>query len=231
MMTCFIIEDNELARLTLRQYIEQSGLLTLAGEFENAMEAYRALQQQIVDVVFLDIGLPDMSGIELLSLLSNRPYIIFTTASREHAADAFDMEAVDYLVKPVSFARFQQAVNRALRLKNAAPPAEKLNGHSTIFVKEGKDLVRVNLASVLYVEALGDYVKIQTDQRWYTVHATMKEMEEKMLPLGFLRVHRSYIVNTRQVNSFKDGVVAVQKHEIPVSDRYKSPLLASMQML
>lgn len=226
-ITCFIVDDEPVSRAMLQYYISQLPWLSLRGEFEDGHTAAETFRKNPVDALFLDINLNGMSGIALAELLSPRPLIVFTTASREYGPEAFALEAVDYMVKPITQDRFLLAAEKLKRTCEQERQAAADN-EAFIFVRDHKALVKVSIADIVYVEALGDYLKLHTAQRFYTMLGTMKMMEEKLKPMGFMRVHRSYLVALRAVEGLESGNIIIGTQRIPVSDTYKADLFAEI---
>ena len=222
-MSCIIIDDEPIARNILKEYILRDDRLMLVQDYSNASDALRELTQKRPRIIFLDIKMPKISGFEMLRSLPQHPHVIFTTAFREYAVEGFDLNAVDYLLKPFSFERFLQAVNKAYVLVSPelAPdhsvPSTHVAGDEDIFVKSDGKLVRIHLADILYVEALKEYIRIFTPQGNRVVYQTMQNMEERLPKEYFFRVHRSYIAGLRHVQSIEGNCILVNGVQIPVS--------------
>jgi DNA-binding LytR/AlgR family response regulator len=205
--------------------INNTPFLTAAGSFTNPVEAAEVLRTQSVDLLFLDVEMPLMSGIELLGTLQHPPLVILITSSKDYAVQAFEHAVVDYLVKPVSYARFLQASQKALEMaeRQSAAGAENIEAAASnefTFVKVDNKLVRVTFADVRYVEALGDYVHIITGHSKLIVYSTMKGVEEKFPSSVFVRVHRSFIVNVKYIQALEDNMLTVEGKQIPVGQTY-----------
>ncbi len=224
-MTCYIVDDDPVSRTILHHFVSQVDWLVLKGEFESAHEAIAALQTDAVDLLLLDINMEGMSGIEMAEGLEEKPIIVFTTASREYGPEAFSLNAADYLVKPISQQRFLQAMD-GVRAAHQAAKAPQVQDEEAIFVRDLKSLVKLKVQDILYVEALGDYLKLHTAQRFYTQLGTMKQMEEKLKPFGFKRVHRSYLIAIRYINGMEAGQVLVGNYKVPVSETYKPEMMS-----
>jgi two-component system LytT family response regulator len=223
---CIIVDDEPLARELLTTYISKIENWIVNAACRTVAEAYQALYQNEVDVIFLDINLPDVNGIDFLSTLKNPPQVVFTTAYAEHAAKAFDLHAVDYLVKPITEARFREAVYKVERLRNmpeAPPPQKQETDH--LFLKQDNRLVKVRFDDILYVEALKDFSKVFLKEKTMLASAHLKLMED-LLPSGhFIRVHRSYIVAIKAITAVNGTTVEIGKQEIPVGNTYKDSLM------
>ena len=231
-MRCLIVDDNQLARMAMKQLVNQVQMLELVAECNDAMQAYNYLNNGQVDLLFLDIEMPGMTGIELTKKLgTKRPLIIFTTAKTDYAVEAFELNVVDYIVKPVSLARFLQAVEKAKETLDSNKQEVKIEAKEFVFVKDNGILKKLNLDDILYLEAMGDYVKVHTAQKFHVLHSTLKSIEEK-LPLNkFLRIHRSYIVSLQKIDFIQDGIITIGKATIPVAETYKSALNKRLNLL
>jgi DNA-binding LytR/AlgR family response regulator len=224
-MKCLIVDDNLIARATLSQLATHVSDLTVVGECTNALEAYQYLQENEVDILFLDIEMPEMSGIELTkSLNAKGMVIIFTTSKKEYALEAFDLNVADYLIKPFSPARFLQAVGKAREILGSKNDKVQLNNDEFIFVRDSNIMRRLRFDDILYAEAMGDYVKFYTTQTFYAIHGTLKSAEERLPAAKFIRVHRSYIVAVGKIDTFQEGGLVVGGKYVPVADAYRKSL-------
>jgi DNA-binding LytR/AlgR family response regulator len=231
-MKCLIVDDNKMARMALKQLVAQVQSLDLVAECSNAMEAYNYLNAVPIDLLFLDIEMPDMTGIELIKKLGNkRPLIIFTTAKKEYAVEAFELNVVDYLIKPLTQSRFLQAVEKANETMESRKEEMKVEEQSFVFVKDNGVLKRISIDDILFLEAMGDYVKVHTAQKFHVVHATLKSIEEKLPPSKFVRVHRSYIVAINKIDFIQEGTITIGKTTIPVADTHKANLNKRLNLL
>jgi DNA-binding LytR/AlgR family response regulator len=196
------------------------------------MEAYNYLNSGQVDLMFLDIEMPGMTGIELTKKLGNKKsLIIFTTAKTDYAVEAFELNVVDYLVKPVSLSRFLQAVEKAKEAFDSNKQEVKIEAQEFVFVKDNGILKKLNVDDILYLEAMGDYVKVHTAQKFHVLHSTLKSIEEKLPPNKFLRIHRSYIVSLQKIDFIQDGIINIGKANIPVAETYRSALNKRLNLL
>jgi len=224
-MNCIIIEDEPAAQSILENHISKNPSLRCVGTFGNAFSAQAFLSERPVDLIFLDINLPEMSGVSFLRSLVHPPLVIFTTAYSKYAVDGFDLEAVDFLLKPFSFERFCKAVNKAL---------EKFNAHnpntipSKITVKSGKKIYQLALDDILFVETCGDYVTIQCCAKKLVVHGTLKSWEERLKGLLFLKIHRTTIVNLAKIDHLDGNIVRIADFSLPVSEPFQELLLERM---
>lgn len=225
-MKCIIIEDEKPAQELLSGYIGQCPALELKGVYGHAMEAQAALNSGNVDLLFLDINLPLISGIDLLKSLKNPPQVIITTAYPEFAIEGFNLDVTDYLLKPFSFARFLKATNKALKGQSGDGKADFVSGDSTshepVILNIDKVLYRLNPADILYVASDRDYVSFHTTTRKYVVVGALKRWEEQLPNEQFLRTHKSYIVNLNHVTQVNGNQLRVGRDTLPVGRKYKS---------
>lgn len=219
---CLVVEDEPLAQQVLEKYITAHPCLELAAICSNALEAQSFLAKQPVPVVFLDVNLPRLSGISFLKSLYHPPHIIFTTAYPEYAVQGFELDAVDYLLKPFSFERFLKAVNKLLE-KLDKKAEQSLS--SSIFIKTGKKVFNVKLEDIRYVEALDDYVKVVTTQSQHLVNDTLKSLMEQLPATHFVRVHKSYIIAKEHIVFLEGNYVRIGEMDIPVGLSYRDELL------
>ena len=218
--------------MALKQMVGQIQTLEVTAECENAMEAYNQLGSNHVDLLFLDIEMPDISGIDLIKKLGNKkPLIIFTTAKKDYAVEAFELNVVDYLVKPVTQSRLLQAVEKAQETLDSDKEEVKIEEQGFVFVKDNGMLKRISIDDILFLEAMGDYVKVHTPQKFHVVHATIKSIEEKLPASKFLRVHRSYIVAINKIDFIQEGTITIGKTTIPVADTHKANLNKRLNLL
>lgn len=231
-MNAIIVDDNKIARTTMKQLVSQVKDMKLVGECENAMDAYNLLQEQPVDLIFLDIEMPGMTGLELTKNLGNkRPLIIFTTSKKDYAAEAFELNVADYIVKPVTNSRFIQAVNKAREILQSNTEEVKLKEDEFIFVRDSNIVRRLKLDDILFAEAMGDYVKLFTVQKFFAIHTTLKAVEERLPASKFVRVHRSYIVSLTKIDSIQDGALLIAGKPVPVADAYRAALNKRLNIL
>lgn len=231
-MKCLIIDDNAMARMAMKKLVEQTPSLELVAECKDAIEAYHIINSKPVDLLLLDIEMPGMSGLELTRNLGNKkPLIIFTTAKPDYAVAAFELNVVDYLVKPISPARFLQAVERAAEALATENADVKVQAKEFVFVKDNGVLKRINIDDILYLEAMGDYVKVYVPQRFHVLHSTLKAIEEKLPPQKFVRVHRSYIVSLNKIDFIQEGAICIGKANIPIADTYRPVLNKRLNLL
>lgn len=230
-MKTIIVDDEPLALEILEEFINKVPELKLVKKCQNAIEAGEILRKQDIDLIFLDIQMPQLTGIEFVKSLTKPPKIIFTTAYSQYALEGFELNAVDYLLKPISFDRFMKAVNKALPQAQASANTDHEEieaGPDFIFVKADKKLVRLKYNEIQYVEGLKDYVIIKTDTGRVITLQTMKSLEEKLPTPPFMRIHRSYIVNLDKINAVVGNMVEVmekgQPKSLPVGKNYRDEL-------
>ena len=238
MKTCIIVDDEPMARNLLKAYVEKTPNLTALAMFGNPLEALVFLQETEVDLLFLDVQMSELTGISLLKVLKKKPTVILTTAYSEYAIEGYELDVTDYLLKPITFERFLKAVEKA-SLKIATEKAAELvqtsaemvanptvaNDNHFIFVKDGRQLVKVNLSDILYIEGLKDYVKIHTAQRIITSIQRLKLLEELLPQTQFIRVHHSFIVAVDWIEIIERERIKIGKNIIPVSDTYRKSFL------
>jgi len=230
-MKALIVDDNDIARTTLVHLAKQIPNLVIANEYNNAIEAYHHLQNNQVDLIFLDIEMPEMTGIELTrNLVSKDIIIIFTSSKKEYALEAFELNIADYLLKPFTPARFLQAVSKAQIILDSKKEHVQFDKEEFIFVRDSNITRRLSLDDIFYAEAMGDYVKFYTSEKMFAIHGTMKAAEERLLKNNFIRVHRSYIVAVGKIDTLQDGGVVINGKFIPVADAYRKTLNAKMNV-
>lgn len=221
-ITCAILDDEPIARNILEDFITHDDRLLLEGNYKNAKDALKGITSQPIELVFLDINMPGLTGFQFLKSMTNPPAVIFTTAYREHAMEGFDANAIDYLLKPIAIERFLLSVNKAWKFlrSSGSETTEAIANVDTndfFFVKADGGLVKTIFAEILFIEALKEYVKIVTKDKSVITYHTISGLEEK-LPAGkFYRIHRSYIVNIKAITSIEGFTVKIDKHELPVS--------------
>lgn len=226
-LKCAIVDDSTLQRLSIVKLIDNHPSLSLASEYNNAIEAKMGLANTEIDLIFLDIEMPILSGFDLLDDLVNKPQIIFVTGKTKYAFKAFDYDAVDYLRKPISKERFLNAVHKAItihKLKNE----DSFDDEDFIFVKSNLKKRKVFLNELRYIEALGDYVKLVTDHDALVVLSTMKAFETILPEERFMRIHKSYIVNLDKVERYNSKVIELEKEELPLSRNRKAKLIEAL---
>jgi DNA-binding LytR/AlgR family response regulator len=228
MLNCIIIDDEPLARKGLKEYISDADFIHLAGEFDNPIKAMDVLMTEKIDLIFLDIQMPKMTGLEFFRSLPHAPMVIFTTAYPQYAVDGFELNAVDYLLKPFSFDRFWKAVLKARALKDS-PNAPLPAGEADYFyIKSDNKLVKINYADVLFAEALQNYVAIHTEQKKFITYLTFHSIEEHLPSNRFVKTHKSYIVAMNKVESIEGNEIKIGAHRIPISRTEKEAVLEKL---
>ena len=231
-MNCLVVDDNKMELAAVKQLISLDTSLHLIGECTDAADAFQKILDHPIDLLFLDIEMPELSGIELVkSLDGKRPMIIFMTSGTEYAAEAFDLNVVDFITKPLVPARFLQATTKAKELNKVKSFSLEPRNDEFIFIRDSNIIRRIKLDDILYMEAMGDNVKICLSNQVYSIHSTMKAVEQKLNPRNFLRVHRSFIVNISKIDTIDGGMLIMEQNMVPVSDAYRSALNKRMQVL
>lgn len=212
-MTCLIIDDEPIARDILRTYISDTPQLTLAGECESAMDALVFLKEHTTDLIFLDINMPKLSGISFLKSLSAPPKVILTTAYSEYALEGYELDVVDYLLKPFSFERFLKAVNKL--------PVQPAHDTAHIVIKADGKTYRINEKDIIFAESQGDYITLHTTDERHTFNQTLKSFANQLSDAKFQRVHKSYIVSMRHIDYVEGNMIHIEGHDIPIGKAYK----------
>lgn len=224
--TCVIVDDEPLAHQVLLEYINRSGNLSVVRQFYSSPEAFAYLSVQPPDILFLDIEMPELSGVELLKQLPHKPLTIFITAFLNYSLEGFELGVLDYLVKPVRYERFELAMNRAiqfLQLQRLQQELEQKTGNTpTLLIKSGNKKITVKRSDISHVQAMKDYIIIYCGTEKYVVRSTMKEVEELLGATDFLRVHKSFIVARKNINFYGGSRIEFPGFEIPVGRKYKA---------
>ena len=235
MLNCIIIDDEATARAITEQYCSKLDHLKIVAMFDNALDAIKYVNDNSVDLIFLDIHMPELTGFDFIDSLNNPPNIILTTSDANFALDAFEYACIiDYLVKPIKLPRFIKAVTK---IKEAPQPKiEKENTETSeaandLFVNIDRRLVKINIPDIYLIEAKGDYINIKTETKNHIVHTTMKKIEEKLPKTLFLKVHRSYIINVQKIIDIEDNSVLIKKDVVPVSRSNRPELMRKLNLL
>jgi DNA-binding LytR/AlgR family response regulator len=230
-----IVDDEPMAGSFLERYCEKNGSLQVAGAFEDAVTALNYLQKNEIDILFLDVEMPNLSGFQLLDQLSYMPKVILTTSKTDYAFNAFEYGVADFLKKPVTFNRFQEAITKITEplIEKKLEPVLKIPAINLeeIFIKADGKLTRLNFQEILYIESLGDYVKYFTATKNYVTLSTLKAVEEKMSSINFMKVHRSYIVNLQKIKDIQDNSLVIEGKVIPISKSYKSEVMSRINVV
>ena len=227
-INCIIVDDEPLAIEIMESYVQKVDQLELKGSFRNAVTAFSYLQSNPVDVIFLDIQMPKLTGIDFLKTLKNPPKVIFTTAYRDYALDGFELEIVDYLLKPIPFDRFLKAVGRVIQQPSQALAKTPVLGDSTeqpLFFKVDKKMVKVMMSDILYIESIKDYVKVKTHDKEIITQQKIGYLEESLPKHIFLRTHRSFIAAINKIESYSASEIEIGKIQLPIGRNYKNEVL------
>jgi DNA-binding LytR/AlgR family response regulator len=225
---CLAVDDEPPALLLMEKYINAVPLLAFAGKCSNAVDALSILQREPVDLIFLDIQMPYILGTDFIRSLANPPRVVFTTAFRKFAVEGFELDAVDYLLKPISFERFLKAVNKAMKLdlnplqhlpQDTLAKTETEPSH--LFLRADRKNLKIQLNEILFIESLKDYIKVVTNDRTIISKQSISSIEENLPQNEFLRIHRSFIVARTKVDSFTSGIIQIGKYELPLSRSYR----------
>ncbi|MGC4034671.1 MAG: LytTR family DNA-binding domain-containing protein [Chitinophagaceae bacterium] len=230
---CIIIDDEPLARKGIKEYVNDIDFLNLIGEFEVALKAVDLIKNGLAKLVFLDIQMPKITGLEFLKTIKQGPPVIFTTAYPQHALEGFELNALDYLVKPISFDRFLKAALKAkefyeVRQKNTVMDTSEATQQDYFFVKADNKLVRISFDDVLFAEALQNYVTIHTKEKKYITYLTFKSVEEYLPPHKFIKTHKSYIVSVSKIDSIEGNDLRIGNHYIPISRNEKEEVMEKL---
>lgn len=236
-MNCIIIDDEATARAIISQLCSNVPSLNVLEEFPNAIQAIKYLNQYEVDLIFLDIHMPDFTGFDFIETIKNPPKIVLTTSDSNFAIQAFEYDCiVDYLVKPITPERFQKAIQKAesspvnATNSSSSEHVETTSGND-LYVNIDRRLIKIDIPSIYLVEAKGDYILIKTEDKNYTVHSTLKKIEEKLPDSLFLKIHRSFIINIQKIIDIEDNSVLIKKDVIPVSRSNRPELMKRLNLL
>ncbi|MGF1638322.1 MAG: LytR/AlgR family response regulator transcription factor [Cyclobacteriaceae bacterium] len=226
---CIVVDDDAFSRDLVAKHIDRTGYLQLCQVFENAIDASNYLKDELIDIIFLDIRMPEMSGMEFVQTLEDEYEIVLISTAEEYALEAFEKNVTDYIIKPVEYARFLQAVKRAkkkidLRRSDTEDVKE-------FYVRSDSKLVRIPVDKILYIEAMADYVVIHTREKKHIVHFTMKGLESRLPTKNFVRIHRSFIVNTTAIELLEDNSILIKEKMLPIGSSYKDNLMDRLNLL
>lgn len=224
MTRCLIIDDEPLARQLLESHVRQVKTLQVVGTCETAIEAFELLHREQIDLLFLDIQMPGITGLNFLKSLKNPPKVIFTTAYMEYAVEAFELEAVDYLLKPITFERFIKAIQKIGTQKEIPPVPQSQPSDEAIFIKVQKRLLRIAYPDIFYIEGFGDYIKVVTANTVHTSYSTLNKIGELLPEQQFMRIHKSFIINLRHIQFVEGNLVRILDKELPLGVTYKEAL-------
>ncbi len=235
-MNCLIVDDESISRCMLLKMCTKVDFITIVGECNNATEALIHLQNHDIDLIFLDIHMPNLTGIEFVRTMRQLPQIIFTTSDKTFALEAFEHNVTDYLIKPVSYPRFLKAVHKANAIyekNNSSPSTSTLSNteHESLFLKEEGRLTKLNMSDILWIESVGDYAKFITLKEVYTVHSTLKKIEARLPSERFHKIHRKYIINLSRIVDIEDHSVLIKDKILPISRRSKESLMKKLNFI
>ena len=229
-ISCVLVEDDILSLTIVERLVERTGLLEIKGKFDSPEEALRWLVNNEIDLLFLDVEMPGITGLEIIRSLSYKPDVIIISARSDYAAEAYDLSVIDYLVKPIKdYPRFLSAVNKVIvkrRMHIGRHQADE-----RLFVKIDSLLLQIDFGAILWVEGFGDYIKIHTPDKTHTIYATLKKLGDKLDKKKFVRVHRSYIVNISKITNIDPHNLEINKKIIPIGETYKEELLSKISVL
>lgn len=220
-----IVDDEPTARDILEYHLQKIDSIEIVGNCKNAIEAFTILNKEAVDLIFLDINMPDISGLSFAKAIGQRTKIIFTTAYREYAVDGFDLQAVDYLLKPISLERLIQAVNKFQTEQVAAISIISSFAEPFLFVRSDRKMVKVNFQSILYIESWSDYLKIHTTDKMILTRENISSIKDQLPTADFIRCHRSYIVNFSKITAYTNEYIEINDRMIPISRSYRNEVL------
>ena len=228
---CLIVDDEELALNVLEKYIALMPSLKLVGKCDSAVEAITFLHNEEVDLLFLDINMPELSGLDMLKTLTHPPKVILTTAYSEYALESYEYGIVDYLLKPIKLERFIKAVNKVVKILDIKIESQdkSIEHKQTIFIKEDQISYNLEFNQILYIEAYGNYLKIHTTEKTYVTRETMQHIYDNLPQTSFLRVHKSFIVSIKKIKKLSGNILFINDIEIPVGNTYKNELLKALQ--
>tara|TARA_R110002050_G_scaffold145217_1_gene270723 strand:- start:28 stop:711 length:684 start_codon:yes stop_codon:yes gene_type:complete len=221
-LKCVIVDDEPMAREIIASYIDKSPNLELLESCKNASEAIVFMQDYKADLFFLDINMPEINGLSLAKIINSKGQIIFTTAYRDYAVDGFNLNVVDYLLKPISFDRFLEAVQKV------STPEIIKNDNDFMFVRADRKMVKIDFNSILYIESLSDYVKIFTTEKTIVIRETISSLQEKLPAKKFIRIHRSFIISFKKIDSYTNEFIEINQKALPISRSYKESVLQKL---
>lgn len=236
-MNCIIIDDEMAAQAIIKELCNQTEGLSVTGEFTDAIQAIKYLNHNQVDLVFLDIHMPTFSGLDFIQTIKSPPLVVFTTSDPTFAIEAFEYDfIVDYLIKPIYSERFEKAISKVKKSLQSNPPEvaklmKEESSENNLYVNIDRRLIKIDISSIYLVEAKGDYINIKTEDKTYTVHSTLKKIEEKLSMSNFLKVHRSFIININKIVDIENNSVLIKRDVIPVSRSNRPELMKRLNLL
>lgn len=230
-VNCIIVDDERVAREVLESHLEKIDSINIVASCKNAIEAFKAINTNQIDLIFLDINMPEISGLSFAKSMTQKIKIIFTTAYREYAVDGFDLQAVDYLLKPISFERLLQSISKYLNENTTVEIVTKeiqTEKNDSIFVRADRKMIKIIFSEIRYIESLSDYIKIYLPDKTVVTRETLSNIEAKLPKNDFIRVHRSFIASFSNIDSFTSETIEIGDKEIPISRSYKEEVLARL---
>lgn len=232
-INCLIVDDEPVAREILENHLSKLNTFEVVASCKSAIEAFNQINAHAIDLIFLDINMPEISGLSFARSINKNIKLIFTTAYREYAVDGFDLKAVDYLLKPISFERLLQSVNKYLdenhRLKSPEPTEIVSEKNDSFFVRSDRKMVRIDFAEIRYIESLSDYIKIHLTDKTVITRETISNIESKLPPHEFIRIHRSFIVALSQIDSFSNELIEMGRKQIPIGRSYRKEVIQRLE--
>ncbi len=234
-LRCLIVDDEPPAREIIRRYVEGVPMLELVGECSNAIQTLGILQQQTIDLLFMDIRMPQLNGNDFLKTLRQPPKVIFTTAYPDYAIEGYELDVVDYLLKPIHFDRFLKAVNKAFQNTTALPDATPVPketedaGAPFVYFRADRKMVKLMLQDILYIESMKDYVKVVTTNKAIISKQSISSVEEMLPEKKFIRCHRSYIISSEKIKSFTSELIEIGTAEIPIGKLYRNEVIKLLE--
>lgn len=229
-LSCIIVDDEPVARKILHEFVEQLPFMHLLGKFENAAKAETFLRNNDVDIMFLDIEMPKISGLQLLKSIDKHPLVIITTAFPQYALEGYELEVIDYLLKPIAFNRFMKAVQKAKEYKQMQQATSTSQAASSyLFVKSDKRIEKIELSDILYAETLGNYISIHLQDKKIVAYLTLKSLETQLPANEFIKIHQSFLVNSSRICAIEGNEVKINNKSLPISRNYKDSVMEMVQ--
>ncbi len=229
-ISCLIIDDEKMAREILETHLSKISNIEIIASCKNASEGFKYISQQQIDLVLLDINMPQISGISFAKSINKEIKIIFTTAYRDYAVEGFELKAVDYLLKPITYDRLLQAINTYFEVYASAKiePINELSPKDFMFVRSERKMIKIDFSEILFIESYSDYIKIHTNEKIITTRETISSIEAKLPSNLFLRIHRSYIISFKHIESFTNEHITIKNNSLPISRGYKKEVLKNL---
>ena len=230
-LRCVVVDDEPLAITIIEGHLKKIPYIEIIGKFDNAIPVYEFLKENVVDLLFLDIEMPNITGIDFLKSLSSPPSVIFTTANKNHAIEGFDLNVEDYILKPITFERLFKSVNRVYENINREKKTEKPESDEFLYLKENKKMVKVYFKNILYLESIKDYVKVVTLRKTVITKQQLSYFESLLNNNKFLRIHRSFIVATDKIDAYSLSGIDIGNMELPIGRKYKESVINALENL